>query len=94
VQHWVWTNEGTEPHIITAKDGGRLFFGTSGGRAKTQPGFIGSNPGVIAGKPYTRPQSVNHPGTKARNFTAKIMTRTRRKRIIQRLAEASRPGVR
>jgi hypothetical protein len=90
VNHFVWTDKGTKPHIIQAKDGGRLFFGTTGGRPKTTPGIIGSNPGVIAGSPYTRPPSVNHPGTKARRFTAKIMSQTRRRRIVQRLVAAAK----
>ena len=90
VNHFVWTDLGTKPHVIRAKNAPRLFFGTGGVKAKTAPGVIGSSAGSRGGVPFTAPLVVNHPGTEARNFTKTIMSSTRRKRIIQRLIEASK----
>lgn len=90
VNHFVWTDLGTKPHVIRAKNKPRLFFGTSGGKAKTAPGVIGSSAGARAGKPFTAPLVVNHPGTEPRRFTVIIMSATRRKRIVQRLVAAAK----
>ncbi len=92
VNHFVWTDLGTKPHIIRAKNARSLFFGTGGVKAKTAPGVIGSSAGARGGKPFTAPLAVNHPGTTPRRFTATIMSATRRKRIVQRLVAAAKVG--
>ena len=64
-------DDGTDPHIITAKSPNKpLTFGV-GGAPKTTPRVIGSRPGV-KGSTIVRAQSVNHPGTAARDFSGEI----------------------
>lgn len=88
VKHFVWTDEGTKPHIIRAKNAPRLAFRT-GFTAKTKARVIGSGQSSVSGE-LTRPLVVNHPGTEAREFTQTIMSATRRKRIAKRLIDAAR----
>lgn len=67
---WKLLNEGTRAHRIVARRAKRLrFFG--GYRAKTRPGFIGSQAGGSSGGVVFR-QAVNHPGTKARSWSKLI----------------------
>lgn len=73
---WGLVNKGTPPHIITPKRGKVLVFGV-GGRPKTTPGKLTSGAGSKGSTVIIRPR-VNHPGTKARNFTALIMQRWKR----------------
>jgi hypothetical protein len=66
-----YVDEGTPPHIITAKSPTKpLTFGI-GGRPKTAPRVIGSRPGG-KGATIVRAQVVHHPGTAARDFSETI----------------------
>lgn len=65
-----YVEEGTKPHVITAKPGGVLAFGP-GARAKTRPRVIGSGSGSKGGATVFRPR-VQHPGTDAREFSEVI----------------------
>lgn len=86
---WNMLDKGTRAHRIVARRAKRLrFFG--GYRAKTRPGFIGSQAGGSSGGPVFR-QMVNHPGTKARSWSKLIGAkyRSRLKLFIQkRIKEA------
>lgn len=66
--HWLWTDEGTKPHVIAAKRVPRLKFQT-GFNPKTRAiaqGNVGDGKKFGA---WTTPEIVNHPGTEARKFT-------------------------
>ena len=70
-----WTDKGTKPHQIRAKTPSGLIFKT-GYKAKSKVG--GLSPVVGGGRssgPWIRKQVVNHPGTKARDFTGQIKKR-------------------
>ena len=86
---WQMLDVGTRAHRIVARRAKRLrFFG--GYRAKTRPGFIGSQAGGSSGGPVFR-QSVMHPGTKARSWSKLIGSKYRAKLqtfISKRIKEA------
>lgn len=65
-----WVDRGTPEHIILPKRAKNLKF-SSGYRAKTTPGVIGSSAGGPFG-PSVFSKGVIHPGTKARNFSKEI----------------------
>lgn len=69
---YIFVDLGTKPHVISAKtpDGLRFQYG-EGYKAKTAPNVIGSGAGS-RGNQWARKQSVNHPGSEARNFTKEI----------------------
>lgn len=67
---WGYGNDGTPPHVIEAKPGKMLAFSV-GGRAKTQPGVIGSGAGA-RGDTRVFARIVQHPGTEARGWTEMI----------------------
>ena len=86
-----FTDEGTKPHpifagIYTGKSNKKTLAFSSTSRPKTTPNVIGSNPGVV-GKRDTFVPFVQHPGTKARNFTKIIEAKWRRP--FKRRAEAA-----
>lgn len=62
-------NDGTRPHPIHAS--GRVLVFQGGFRSKTLPRSIGSGGGGASG-PTVFAKSVNHPGTKARDFDRAI----------------------
>lgn len=66
-EHYVWTNNGTNPHQITARNVPRLAF-QKNWRASTSPRSLNSGIGMKYGS-WRRPYSVMHPGTAARYFT-------------------------
>lgn len=67
---YTFVHEGTKPHPIRAKNTKKLRFqGTY--TAKTTPGVIQSKSGGSSGE-FEYRQAVQHPGTKARNFTGPI----------------------
>ena len=65
---WEWTDKGTKPHKIRAKNVTRLKFQTAYS-ARTAP-VAKANVGTgRSSGPWVSPVEVNHPGTKARKFT-------------------------
>lgn len=81
-QIYFFVSEGTKPHDIYAKSGGRLFFMTPYG-PKTKVGRISSASGSV-GSTLGIATHVHHPGTKARNFNTLIKkgaTNRYRKRV-------------
>ena len=66
-----FVDQGTRPHIITARPGHVLAFQAHYTR-KTYPGFITSTASGRSG-PLIFRRSVRHPGTKPRKFTETIM---------------------
>lgn len=66
-----FVDQGTRPHIITARPGHVLAFRGGKYTAKTWPGYITSTRGGAAG-PLVFRRSVRHPGTKPRHFTETI----------------------
>lgn len=72
---YTFVHEGTRPHVIRAKRAKTLRFqGTY--TAKTTPGVIQSKSGGSSGE-FEYRQQVQHPGTKARNFTQPIFRKWR-----------------
>lgn len=67
-----YVNEGTKPHIIRAKNAPYLRFFASGFAAKTKPGRLTSGTGAKANSDFRQVKQVDHPGTKARNYTRLI----------------------
>jgi hypothetical protein len=67
---WNMLDKGTRAHRIVARRAKRLRF-ASGFRAKTRPGFVGSQAGGSSGGPVFA-QGVNHPGTTARGWSKLI----------------------
>jgi len=69
---WGYVSGGTRAHTITARRAPRLKFRT-GYFPKTLPAnAFFKGPGIATGE-YRSPLSVNHPGTKAREFERQIM---------------------
>jgi hypothetical protein len=87
---YMYVNDGTRPHKIRPKAGNVLIF-QSGYFAKTVPNVIDSQPGGSFG-PVIGARSVNHPGTKARNFD-KIIAKKFQPRFKRRMEEAMRRAV-
>jgi hypothetical protein len=87
VNKFVWTDQGTRPHVISAKNAPALVF-QRGYSPKTQPNKIASFPAGRFGE-FVRKQSVNHPGTEPRNFT-KIIVNRRRKPFQQAMIQAAK----
>lgn len=72
---WNMLDHGTRAHRIVARKAKRLRF-AGGFRAKTRPGFIGSQAGSSGSGAIFR-QSVNHPGTKPRGWSKLIGSKYR-----------------
>ncbi len=68
---WNMLDKGTRAHRIVARRAKRLRFGT-GGSPKTRPGFVGSQAGSSGTGGPVFVQSVEHPGTTARNWSKLI----------------------
>jgi len=86
-----YVDEGTRPHTIAPVNAKVLSF-QAGYKAKTQPGVIGSTGGGAQGDQVFS-MVVNHPGTKARNFSQKIKRKWAGefgKRMVQAMAEAAK----
>ena len=66
-----YVDEGTRPHRIMPKRPDGVLRFNSPFRAKTTPNSISSTAGSVGGDVNYR-RGVNHPGTKARNFTKLI----------------------
>lgn len=67
---WNMLDKGTRAHRIIARRAKRLRF-AGGFRAKTRPGFVGSQAGGSTGGPVWA-QGVDHPGTTARGWSKLI----------------------
>src|SRR5574340_337694 len=65
-----YIDEGTKPHIIRPRNKKALSWGAPF-KAKTRPGYIGSNMGRRGKKRVTR-KIVHHPGIRARGFVRAI----------------------
>ena len=86
-----YVSGGTRAHPIRARRrGGRLAFFRSGFRAKTRVRYIGSNKGSRASSNFVRPESVQHPGTKAREFDIEIQKKWQKQlnKTLQRAIDA------
>lgn len=89
----IWTDDkiyeyvdlGTKPHKIRAKTAKGLVF-LVGGEPKTEPDIIISVPGK-PGTLWRRKMEVDHPGTKARNFS-KIINKSWRKEFQEEMRAA------
>ena len=68
---WRYVDEGTKPHEIRPKKAGGVLAFPSMFKAKTQPQSLKSGAGASGG-PVVVTQAVQHPGTKARNFSAML----------------------
>lgn len=64
---WAMLDEGTKAHVIRPTRAKRLRFAT-GGSPKTTPRVLGSS-GGSPGSGVVFARGVNHPGTKAREWT-------------------------
>lgn len=64
---WNMLDKGTRAHRIIAHRAKRLRF-AGGFKAKTRPGFVGSQAGGSSGGPVFA-QGVDHPGTTARGWS-------------------------
>lgn len=90
-----YVDEGTKPHKIPRRPGKPLFFqwgGKGSYHAKTRPRVIDSSAGFPTG-PFRVFKSVNHPGTKARNFADEIQKRRQpwfKKRMEQAMRDAAK----
>lgn len=77
-----FVDEGTRPHLIRPRKGGRLSWMGTAYRAKTKPGVIGSTRGgnnnTIV---YTK--LVQHPGTEARKLTLAIRDKWAKEMVIR-----------
>jgi hypothetical protein len=87
VNKWVWTDQGTRPHIIRPKRAKKLVF-KSGFSPKTKPKTIASFPGGTFGDTVFA-KKVNHPGTEPRLFSETVIKR-RRKKFTQSMIQAAR----
>jgi len=68
-----YVENGTPEHDIPMKSGGpMLAYFKTGFKSKTLVNYIGSLPGATANRNFRRRKVVNHPGTKARNFSKEI----------------------
>ena len=86
-----YVNFGTEPHVIKPKKSSVLAF-QSKYKAKTRPGWIGSQPGGPYGETVFA-KEVQHPGSEARKFDVAIAQRrqkTLQSRMNRRLALVAR----
>ena len=85
-----YVDEGTKPHLITAKSPNKpLTFGV-GGSPKTTPRVIGSYSGR-KGTTIVRAQVVHHPGSAARDFSETIKEKWDRElvNILQRAVDSA-----
>ena len=88
---YAYVDKGTRPHTIKARRVPVLRF-TLGGRPKTRQNYIASYKGS-KGKQWVSKKEVHHPGSKPRNFTAVINTRTKQfmaRRANQAMRELKR----
>lgn len=87
-QKWVWLDEGTKPHSITAKNEPNLVFRTDFS-PKTKVKTFSSGAGNIA-PPWKAIKKVQHRGIKAREWS-KTIAKRRRKRFTRNILRAVQP---
>ena len=88
---WNWTDQGTDPHYIVARNSPYLKFAT-GGKPKTRVRTLGSGRGK-RGKNWVQKKVVRHPGTKAREWSQEVIKR-RRAYFLRDMEKANARGVR
>lgn len=84
---WVWTDNGTEPHEIRARNVPRLKF-QEGYNARTLPVARFRQGNGRSFGAWRTPVKVDHPGTAAREFTktyAEQNAQAIRRRILERM---------
>ncbi len=87
-QKWQWLNDGTEAHVIQAKNVPHLIFQDGRGfKPKTKVKTFSSGPGANIGAIVSKKQVI-HPGIKARDWTGEI-SRLRRKRFSKAMQKAA-----
>jgi len=79
-----YVDKGTKRHDIwagyyTGKSDKKALSFMAGGTPKTRPGVIGSSSGAKGAQKVLTPYVIDHPGTKARNFTKLIQKTTEQK---------------
>jgi hypothetical protein len=89
VNKWVWTDQGTRPHLIRARRAPRLRFQT-GYVPSTTPKKFTSRRSRRFG-PTVRPKVVRHPGTKARGWT-ELLSKRRKRPFTKRMIKAMQRG--
>jgi len=85
VNHWNWTDQGTEPHTITARNSPTLIF-QAGYTPRTKVRKYSSGASKKFGA-WRRPTVVHHPGTTAREWSQDLSQR-RAKPFQQRIESA------
>lgn len=87
---WNWTDKGTPPHVITARNAPALVF-RSPFRAKTKAHTIASYQGFV-GNQVNVLKEVHHPGTEAREFSETIAERWQPK-VTKRVRDRLKAGI-
>jgi hypothetical protein len=85
VNHWIWTDQGTPPHTITARNAPALRF-QAGYTPRTKVRKYTSGQSKRFGA-WRRPVTVHHPGTTAREWSVDLSER--RKKPFQQRMEAA-----
>jgi hypothetical protein len=91
VQKWKWLDEGTRPHVISAKRAPLLKF-RLGYNPGTTPGTLTTRGSYYVGSHWRSAKTVHHPGTKARGWSA-LVQEQHKKPFIKRMNEAVRTGM-
>ncbi len=78
---YAFVDLGTKPHVIRAKRAPALRFRVGGFKPKTKVNTLNSYKGA-PGQSWVSRESVNHPGTKARNFTKIIEEKMRKRQYV------------
>jgi len=86
-QKWGWLDEGTDAHIIRAKNAPNLVFQTKF-TPKTKVKSFSSSAGSLA-PPWRSVKQVQHPGIKPRQWSLEIVKR-RKKRFTKSILKAAR----
>lgn len=89
IYHFV--DKGTRPHKIPVGDLGFLAF-RGNYQAKTTPKVIASRPGGASGPYMYTTQTVDHPGTQAREFS-KLIHAKWEKQVANRVREKLKQGI-
>lgn len=77
-EKWHWLNAGTKPHKIRPKNAKSLKFPGGHYSAGSTPGSIHTSRARRGSGPSVHAMEVNHPGTKARGWTAILVKENQR----------------